>query len=602
MKQHDGTVDSDAIGQLVLRRPDGTDDRWWDQVTRLFTSSAVEVTDAEITVTRHRAPAVAGILTRAPASAARWRWQRAARQIVDAQVAYQAALDRVANTTIEDQAVWPDDVDLAGAGFTRILRPEQRDAYARLVFGNGGANFGVPGSGKTTITYAVYTALKARSDVHGMLVVAPPSAFEAWEVEAAECFAPNACPHVRIRPASIGGSDEIVVFNYEKLSDPRTRAQLSRWARNRRILVVFDEAHRAKAGYESQRGAASADLAVAADRRMVLTGTPMPNRPEDLVAVMDLVWPGNGDRLVDGSLSNRRDRTFVRITKDQLDLPPLNTRIVPVELDPAHRALYDAMTDRVAAWATGPTATAAEAGKAILRLISAATNPAAVFTPEEPWSLPPDHLPWDLQALVDDPARHIRPAKIVAAAAMVADNRERGRKTLVWSNFVGNVAAVAAALEQHHPAVITGSTPVDDPRASTDRVRQLDRFRNNDDCWALVATPQTLGEGVSLHHACIDQIHVDRGYAAGTWLQSIDRTHRLGMSATADPTCTVLQAAGTIDERISAVLGGKVSAMAARLNDPTLQTVADPMIVPEAITAVVLGDVDALRELVAAIR
>ncbi|HEY8524615.1 MAG TPA: hypothetical protein VIL48_06615 [Acidimicrobiales bacterium] len=65
---------------------------------------------------------------------------------------------------------------------------------------------------------------------------------------------------------------------------------------------------------------------------------------------------------------------------------------------------------------------------------------------------------------------------------------------------------------------------------------------------------------MSLHRTCTDQVHVDRGYAAGTWLQSIDRTHRLGLEPDAQVTCTVIEAADTIDARVAEVLNAKVAA------------------------------------------
>ncbi|MBE8516019.1 hypothetical protein ILP97_00500 [Amycolatopsis sp. H6(2020)] len=436
-----------------------------------------------------------------------------------------------------------------------------------------------------------------------MLVIAPPSAFEAWIEEADESFSSELKPRVSVCPEILVRTDTVVVLNYEKLSDAAVRAGLARWIRNRRVLTVFDEAHRAKAGERSQRGAEAAALARRSYPSMVLTGTPMPNRIADLKAVFDLVWPGQGHRLVDGDLAHLRNRAYVRATKKDLDLPPLDVRIERIALDPPHRALYDAMAARIGKWAgnvvlDGAEAQAAEAGRALMHLLAAATNPAAVFTPDEPWALPKERSEFpDLREVIDSPSRHIRPAKIVRAAHLVADNRKQGRKTVVWSAFVGNVAALAQGLAHHNPAVITGATVTDNPMAPTDRRRQLDKFREDTDCWVLIATPQTLGEGVSLHHTSIDQVHVDRGYAAGTWLQSIDRTHRLGLPATAHPTCTILVAEDTVDERVSEVLNAKVRAMGVILDDPSLRPVADPMVTPGDPAAAVLGDIDALGEL-----
>jgi hypothetical protein len=591
-----GTVAVDGEGRPVVRRPEHVTDRWWQDVTDLLRPTvhgtpATAVSATSVIVRQDRARALPRLLARYPAAAARWTWTPDALRLREGGSDPVDSLTRLLSTEVVEQSRWPDAVDLAALGFVRPLRPFQRTAVARLLAAGGGANFSVPGSGKTTVTYAVFAALRAGGAVHAMLVVAPPSAFEAWVEEAGACFAPGREPSVAVRPRVFARDDTVVVLNYERLGDPAVRAGLAGWSRGRKVLTVFDEAHRAKAGAASRRGAEAAELARRADARMVLTGTPMPNRPRDLEAVFDLVWPGQGHRLVRGDLARVRDRAYVRATKDDLDLPPLDLRVERITLDASHRALYDAMTSQVRQWARGveaseeaaPGAVAAQAGRALLHLIAAAANPAAVFARGRPWSLPLDEpgCP-ELSSLIADPARYIRPAKVVRAAQLVAENRAQGRKTVVWSGFVGNIEALTATLARHRPAVVTGATPLDDPSGRADRRAQLDRFRHDDDCWALVATPQTLGEGVSLHLAAGDQIHLDRGYAAGIWLQAIDRTHRLGLPPDARPTCTVLLAAGTVDERVNDVLNDKVAALAAALRDPALRPVAD---------------LDALREL-----
>ncbi|MGV9785517.1 DEAD/DEAH box helicase [Streptomyces sp. NPDC003435] len=596
-----GRVEIDPAGRPVVRRPDGVADQWWQSVANLLQPNAHSLTSISVTVHRHRVAALPKLLTRYPATAVDWVWTHAAARLRDGVVKGSTELHRLLATDVTAQSEWPTDVNLAALGFTRRLRPFQRDAVARLLTAGGGANFSVPGSGKTTVAYAVFAAMRSRGSAHAMLVVAPPSAFEAWEEEAQACFADGQVPVVAIRPDTPARRDTVVVLNYERLSDTAVRAGLAGWARNRKILTIFDEAHRAKAGAASKRGAESAALSYRSDSTMVLTGTPMPNQPSDLESVFDLVWPGQGRRLVHGDLSHLRERAYVRATKKDLALPPLDLRIERIALDGSHRALYDAMTARVSAWAheaqRSDTA-AAEAGRALMHLIAAATNPAAVFTPNQPWSIPfdrPDFV--DMRSLVADPTRHIRPAKIVRAAQLVAENRVRGHKTVVWSTFVANISALSTALNNYNPAVITGATPVEDAAAPTDRRRQLEKFRRSDDCWALIATPQTLGEGVSLHHAATDQVHVDRGYSAGTWLQAIDRTHRLGLSSNSRPTCTVLIAEDTIDERVSPVLNAKVKSMALALNDRALLPISDPTMTDGDAVAAVLGDTNALWKL-----
>ncbi|MGW9497452.1 SNF2-related protein [Streptomyces prasinus] len=596
-----GRIDVNSEGRPVMHRPDEVTDHWWDSLISLLKPNIYRATASSITVHRHGASVLPNLLTRHPATAIQWIWSHAATQVRDSATRGSSDLERLLAMDVGVQSEWPADIDLTELGFVRNLRPFQRIAVARLLSASGGPNFSVPGSGKTTVTYAVFAALRSRGLAQTMLVVAPPSAFEAWVEEAEACFTDEARPIVAVRPETIARRDTVVVLNYERLGDTATRAELAGWARNRKVLTVFDEAHRAKAGAASRRGAEAAALAQRSDTTMVLTGTPMPNKPSDLAAVFDLVWPGQGHRLVNGDLAYLRERAYVRATKEDLDLPPLDVRVERVALDAPHRELYDAMTARISRWAhevQNFSAAAAEAGRALMHLIAAATNPAAVFTPHHSWSVPFDRpQSADLQSLIDDPTKHIRPAKILRAAQLVAENRRLGRKTVVWSSFIANISALSTALDQHNPAVITGATPVENAAAPTDRRRQLEKFRRSGDCWALIATPQTLGEGVSLHHTATDQVHVDRGYSAGTWLQAIDRTHRLGLPPHSRPTCTVLIAEDTIDERVAATLNAKVAALASALNDHTLLPVADPALSEGDSVAAILGDVDALREL-----
>src|SRR5207249_241512 len=52
------------------------------------------------------------------------------------------------------------------------------------------ANFSVPGSGKTTITLALFELLRQRGSVSRLLVIAPRNAFRPWEEEVAACLNP----------------------------------------------------------------------------------------------------------------------------------------------------------------------------------------------------------------------------------------------------------------------------------------------------------------------------------------------------------------------------------------------------------------------------
>jgi hypothetical protein len=76
-------------------------------------------------------------------------------------------------------------------------------------------------------------------------------------------------------------------------------------------------------------------------------------------------------------------------------------------------------------------------------------------------------------------------------------------------------------------------------------------------------------------------VHLDRTFNAGMLLQSLDRTHRLGLPADADCTATYLMAerrdgSETIDDIVDRRLAAKIVDMAAKLNDRQLATLTFP--------------------------
>lgn len=457
--------------------------------------------------------------------------------------------------------------DPADFGFTRPLRDFQSEQIARLLGGADGMNFSVPGAGKTAVAYACLGAWFTAGTVTRCLVVAPISAHEAWETEPDRCFAEGRAPMVAINPPRPVG--QVVVVHYEVLQDPEMLARLNRWLASAPSVVIFDEAHRAKAGRDGVRGQACLRLAASATHRYVLTGTPAPNSPADLKVMFDLVWAGKGHALVRHS---RRNRCFVRATKPMLHLPPMELAIERVSLSDAHQRLYRAALGVAANSVADPAIRTdlAQIGRIVMLLLQAATNPSAVLDPDSPLRMRSERMGVDLDSLARRAASEVVPAKFVRVRQLVNADSDEGQKILVWTNFTHHIHELARLLADHKPAVVMGSVPRRDPRAPTDRVRELARFRGDPACHVLLATPQSLGEGVSLHETCTRQIHVDRTYNAGVFLQALDRTHRLGLAPDARAKATILVAEATIDERIEGRLNAKVATMATLLNDPDL--------------------------------
>jgi len=175
-------------------------------------------------------------------------------------------------------------------------------------------------------------------------------------------------------------------------------------------------------------------------------------------------------------------------------------------------------------------------------LLQAATDPTAVLDVDGQLHMIGERADLGLEELIRDLPANFIPTKLVRTVQLVDEHQKGGTKVVLWSCFRHHIDQLRLLLSPYEPAVIDGGVPVDDPQASTDRKRELTRFRTDPNCTVLVATPHTLSEGVSLHHTTTHQIHLDRTFNAGMFLQSLDRTHRLGLPPEANCTATYLVA------------------------------------------------------------
>jgi hypothetical protein len=455
----------------------------------------------------------------------------------------------------------------------------QRRDIAKLLELAHGANFSVPGAGKTRVALAIFEARRRAGEVARMLVVCPKSAFESWQTEAATCF-PNAPLHVAVMDSTGVPAADVVLINYERLPD--ARAALLLWLRAQPALLVLDEAHRMKRGPTGVWGAVCLALGPYATRRLILTGTPAPNGPRDLENLFAFVWPGQGRAVVSRALDGNDLRAasgllrplFARTTKHELQLPPVDLSVRRLDLPPIHRDLYNALLGQFSGSWRGGEQDIEALGRVLLYLLMAATTPGLLATGASryeplPYRIPPIEPPHgsSLAELMRDLPQYELSPKYQEVLAIVAANAAVGRKTLVWSTFVRNLTSLHRLLSRFNPAIVHGGTD--------DRAGELARFRQDPACYVLLSNPATLGEGVSLHRVCHDAVYIDRDFAAGRFLQSLDRIHRLGLPADTETRITVLVANQTIDELVEQRLAAKLQFMGTVLDDPAVLELGD---------------------------
>lgn len=468
--------------------------------------------------------------------------------------------------------------DLLGPSWKAGLTDFQRRDIAKLLSLRHGANFSVPGAGKTRVGLAVFQALRHTQGIERLLIVGPKSAHESWQFENNECLMTPLRMDVYSRGVDLAA--EALIINYERLDGAVN--ELGRWLAARPSMLLLDEAHRMKLGAEGTYGAACLALGPRTRHRLILTGTPAPNGVKDLENLFGFVWPGYGRQKVvqavaGGDLvraSKALQPLFVRTTKGELGLPPVTSALRTVSLPPLHKEIYDALIGQYSARASSSESDFRALGKAVVYLLMAATSPALLSvgtTRYEPLSYQVPPLPISEQSSLFDlmhdlPAYEMSP-KYQETLAIVAKNAAQGRKTLVWSTFVRSLLTLDRVLGEFSPAVVHGGTE--------DREAEIARFRNDPDCMVLLSNPATLGEGISLHYHCHDAVYVDRDFAAGRFLQSLDRIHRLGLSPGTDTRVTVLASEGTIDEVVEQRLADKLTFMGTILDDPAVRELAD---------------------------
>jgi len=489
-----------------------------------------------------------------------------------------------------------------------LMQYQKKSVLHGLTLKNS-ANFSVPGSGKTWMAYATYFLAKEQGEepsVDKLLVVCPKPAFQVWEGEYQNITQNNPSEFhpenniFRIDESTdptlipdLPQSFEIILINYEKVRNPKYEAALQVMLQKNKFFVLLDESHKIK-GYETYTGTALRELAFLAKRRMILTGTPMPNFHIGLWNQFQFLFPNEN---IIGQYENFKQRIknneneqvlvgrqlhpfFTRVTDNQLELPETRTVIIKCPMAETQQDIYDTISQKIAInEANRRRINAYEQWENnITYLIMAATDP-GLFSQNH-------HYMRDLIDLggveLEDKIRRYTEGEL---SGKVNDLRELLRrdvnldeeKVIIWCNYRGTLTKVQDMIEQEFGVEvrkIDGSPEL----KLEDKERSLREFRGEtgeNEVNILIANPASLSESVSLHRHCHHAIYVDRTFNATHWIQSKKRIHRVGMDDV-ETKYTILKSTfadgdeNTVDERVRRNLDSKEKKMRKFLNDPGL--------------------------------
>ena len=456
---------------------------------------------------------------------------------------------------------------LKNAKFSRTLFPYQMENVQKLISLPSGATFSVPGAGKTTEALAFY-AMKRKPESK-LLIVCPKNAFPVWEEEIGNCFqGTNISSPVRLRGAEkteleLLDEPEIMLTTYSQFQVVKVQHLLADYLSQHETIMFLDESHHMKRGLEGVRGRSILAISYLPVTKLILTGTPMPNRALDLVAQFNFLYPEidvNEDDVIDSI-----QPVFVRTTKQDLNLPPKHEILVPIPMSPSQERLYNIIVHEEALdlenLNAGSQIHIRSLRRCYIKLLRLASNPSLLL---EDISNSHPGLLAQLMEEGDSP-------KLEYACKKARELAKEDKKTLIWSSFVSNVEVIAERLQDIGAVYIHGGVDAGSEDEEDSREWKINEFKNNPDCMVLVANPAAAGEGISLHKVCLNAIYIDRTFNAAHYLQSVDRIHRLGLEEDEEPYVEILISENTIDYNVHNSLERKITAMMEALNDQSIR-------------------------------
>lgn len=451
------------------------------------------------------------------------------------------------------------EADLEVPGLALDLYPFQKAGVAYAVKNERVFIADEMGLGKTVQAIATIQKLNA----YPAIIVCPASLKFNWEKEW-NTWLPE--KEVAVWNGK-GDPAEVVIINYDML--PKRLEDLSSINAQ---AIVFDESHYIK-NKKAKRTVASKILAKKIKYRLLLTGTPIVNRPIELVSQLDIMGRLNefggfwkfaerycnahytrfgldlsGAMNLDELNERLRGKCFIRREKKEVlkELPDKRKVIVPVDID--NRKDYDNYEQEFIAWVKKRKEEAPQNEKIMKQLKAEGFN----LSPEKKELIAKmiaernaekaEHL-FRIETLKQKAAK----GKMKQAKEWISDFIESGEKLVVFATHKEIVNEVANEFKCHK---IMGETP------AIERQKIVEDFQNNPDTKLVVLNIKAGGVGITLT-ASSNVLFLEYPWTPADLEQAIDRTHRIGQKDSV--TAWFLVGKDTIDEEILDMLGIKQS-------------------------------------------
>lgn len=483
---------------------------------------------------------------------------------------------------------------------TRKLKPHQLKAAFHLYLIHNGANFSVPGSGKTSVVLSVYEKLKEEGKANVLFVVGPPACFGPWKNEFFETLGRK--PTQRV----LAGGDkdsrkseyfansenklELYLTTFQTLINDQKEINTLFSQKDINVFLVIDEAHYIKQVNGNWAGAVL-NIAKHAKFRCILTGTPIPKSFSDIYNLFDFLWPQiesidsiSRIKLHTLEKSNKIDEAreiletkvgplFYRVRKNDLHLMPAKFhKPIILSMNKYEKIIYDAIERKIKHYAMDDYLqnidfiNKLKRGRMIrlrqsvsyLHLLNKAVENynENIFEGEK-----------DLRYIIRDYDKLELPAKFEYLISKVRELQLQKQKVVIWTNFVGTIEKLESYFNKNlgmYCRSIYGKTPIEQTTILDEKTREeiRDEFVDSESGLdILIANPAACAESISLHKTCHHAIYYDMTYNCAQYLQSLDRIHRVGGSENIEANYYFLQYENTVDQDILKNLQKKAEKM-----------------------------------------
>lgn len=456
--------------------------------------------------------------------------------------------------------------------------PYQQEAFEAVKDLEYAAIFHEQGLGKTKIAIDVLLYWLQKTAIDTVLIVTKKQLVQNWVKEFEN--------HTSIKPAILNndkqanyyvfsGPYRVVVTNFELLVSEKERFKL--YLKTRDVGIIIDESAKLK-NPEANLTQTFFELSPLFKKRVIMTGTPVANRPYDIWAQIFFLDYGQSlgtnfnefkiktdlsnklasNKQLQNSFEKAVNNIFkkissfsVRETKNSgiIELPQKVYIREDAYFVREQEELYDKICNelRVEVLRDGELIEddSTAVVKRLTRLVQAASNPKLI-----------------------DESYCGKSAKECVLESLITKIMEAGEKCIVWTNYIENVEKFSKVYSEYGTVKIHGGMKI------SDRTLSVERF-NKDNYKIMFATPASAKEGLTLTVAN-HVIFYDRGFSLDDYLQAQDRIHRISQKKTCFIHNIILN--GSIDEWIDVLLKSKQNAAFLAQGDITLseyQQIAD---------------------------